>query len=82
MQGASPTLINFNLLLQQSDSIIHIIQDQLFSKTCALLSQFGTPDIDKRYKQGETTAEITELIQDPDNLLAQDELLLGYLARS
>ena len=34
------------------------------------------------YKQGETIAEITELIQDPDNLLAQDELFLGYLARS
>ena len=36
----------------------------------------------KQYKQGKTIAEITELIQDPDNLLAQDKLFLVYLARS
>ena len=30
----------------------------------------------------EKIAEITELIQDPDNLLAHDKLFLGYLARS
>ena len=38
----------------------------------------------KQYKQCKTIAEITELIQDPDNLLAQDKLFklfLGYLAR-
>ena len=77
-----PTLINLNLLLERSDPIIHITHDQLFSTTCALLSLFATPDIVKQYKQGETIAEITELIQDPDNLLAQDKLFLGYLARS
>ena len=30
----------------------------------------------------EKIAEITELIQDPDNLLAHDKLFHGYLARS
>ena len=58
-------------LLKRSNPIIHIIHDQLFSTTCVLLSRFATPDIVKQYKQGETVAEITELIQDPDNLLAQ-----------
>ena len=65
--------MNHNHLLQQSDPIIHIIHDQLFSTTCILLSRFATPDvvyIAKQCKQGETIAEITELIQDPDNLLA------------
>ena len=82
MQGALPTLINLNLLLERSDPIIHITHDQLFSTTCALLSRFATPDIVKQYKQGETISEITELIQDPDNLVAQDKLFLGCLARS
>ena len=82
MQGALPTLINLNLLLQRSDTIIHIIHDQLFSTTCVLLSRFVTPDIVKRSKQGETIAEITELVQDPDKLLAKDKFFLSYLARS
>ena len=82
MQGAFPTLINPNLLLQRSDPIIHIIHDQLFSTTCVLLSRFVTPDIVKRSKQGETIAEITELVQDPDKLLAKDKFFLSYLARS
>ena len=82
MQGAFPTLINLNLLLQRSDPIIHIIHDQLFSTTCVLLSRFVTPDIVKRSKQGETIAEITELVQDPDKLLAKDKFFLSYLARS
>ena len=77
MQGALLTLINLNLLLQRSDPIIHIIYDKVFSTTCVLLSRFETPDIVKRYKQGETIAEITELVQDPDNLLAQDKSFLG-----
>ena len=77
MEGVLPTLINLNLLLQRSDPIIHIIQDQLFSTICVLLSRFATPDIVKRSKQGETIAEITELVQDPDKLL-----FLSYLARS
>ena len=80
--GALPTLINLNLLLQRSDTIIHIIHDQLFSTTCVLLSRFVTPDIVKRSKQGETIAEITELVQDPDKLLAKDKFFLSYLARS
>ena len=33
-------------------------------------------------KQGETIAEITELVQDPDKLLAKDKFFLSYLARS
>ena len=82
MQGALPTLINLNLLLQRSDTIIHIIHGQLFSTTCVLLSRFVTPDIVKRSKQGETIAEITELVQDPDKLLAKDKFFLSYLARS
>ena len=82
MQGALPSLINLNLLLQRSDTIIHIIHDQLFSTTCVLLSRFVTPDIVKRSKQGETIAEITELVQDPDKLLAKDKFFLSYLARS
>ena len=82
MQGALPTLINLNLLLQRSDTIIHIIHDQLFSTTCVLLSRFVTPDTVKRSKQGETIAEITELVQDPDKLLAKDKFFLSYLARS
>ena len=82
MQGALPTLINLNLLLQRSDTIIHIIHDQLFSTTCVLLSRFVTPDIVKRSKQGETIAEITELVQDLDKLLAKDKFFLSYLARS
>ena len=82
LQGALPTLINLSLLLQQSDLIIYIIHNQLFSTTCVLLSRFTTPDIVKRYKQGETIAETTELTQDPDNLLAQNKLFLDYLARS
>ena len=82
MQGALPTLINLNLLLQPSDPIIHIIHDQLFSTTCVLLGRVAILDIVKRYKQGEKIAKITELIQDPDNCLAQDKLFLGYLARS
>ena len=77
-----PTLINLNLLLQRSDTIIHIIHDQLFSTTCVLLSRFVTPDIVKRSKQGETIAEITELVQDLDKLLAKDKFFLSYLARS
>ena len=82
MQGALPTLINLNLLLQRSDTLIHIIHGQLFSTTCVLLSRFVTPDIVKRSKQGETIAEITELVQDPDKLLAKDKFFLSYLARS
>ena len=82
LQGALPTLINLSLLLQQSDLIIYIIHNQLLSTTCVLLSRFTTPDIVKRYKQGETIAETTELTQDPDNLLAQNKLFLDYLARS
>ena len=82
MQGALPSLINLNLLLQRSDTIIHIIHGQLFSTTCVLLSRFVTPDIVKRSKQGETIAEITELVQDPDKLLAKDKFFLSYLARS
>ena len=82
MQGALPTLINLNLLLQRSDTVIHIIHDQLFSTTCVLLSRFVTPDIVKRSKQGETIAEITELVQDLDKLLAKDKFFLSYLARS
>ena len=77
-----PTLINLNLLLQPSDPIIHIIHDQLFSTTCVLLSRFATPGIVKRYKEGEKVTEITDLVQDTDNLLAPDKLFLGYLARS
>ena len=77
-----PSLINLNLLLQRSDTIIHIIHGQLFSTTCVLLSRFVTPDIVKRSKQGETIAEITELVQDPDKLLAKDKFFLSYLARS
>ena len=77
-----PTLINLNLLLQRSDTVIHIIHDQLFSTTCVLLSRFVTPDIVKRSKQGETIAEITELVQDLDKLLAKDKFFLSYLARS
>ena len=50
---------------------------------CALTQSTCSPiwlnDINK---VNETTAEITELIQGPDNLLAQDKLFLGYLARS
>ena len=75
-------MINLNLLLQRSDTIIHIIHGQLFSTTCVLLSRFVTPDIVKRSKQGETIAEITELVQDPDKLLAKDKFFLSYLARS
>ena len=33
----------------------------------------------KQYKQGKTIAEITELIQDPHNLLAQDKLFSWLL---
>ena len=82
LQGALPTLINLNLLLQRSDPVIHIIHDQLFSTTCVLLSRFATPGIVKRYKEGEKVTEITDLVQDTDNLLAPDKLFLGYLARS
>ena len=76
------TLINLNLLLQPSDPIIHIIHDQLFFTTCVLLSRFVTPHIVKRYKQGELIAEITELIQDPDNLLAQNYFLVTWLGHN
>ena len=43
---------------------------------------FYSVDLPLQILLNEEIAEITELIQDPDNLLAQDKLFLGYLARS
>ena len=40
-----PKLIQLNLLLQQSDLIIHLMYDTLFDTLIILLSQFMSPQI-------------------------------------
>ena len=69
-------------LLQRSDPIIHIIHEILFSITCVLLSRFAVPEVVKQYKNGKKTiAEIKKLLDDPDNILTQDKLFVGFLGR-
>ena len=45
LHGALPKFITLNLLLQQSDLIIHFMYDALFDTLVILLSRFMSPQI-------------------------------------
>ena len=83
LHGALPRLINLNLLLQQSDPIIHHMYDALFDTSGTLLSRFTSPDIVTQYKNHKLSNEdIRITVKDPDYYLATNTLFIGFLART
>ena len=83
LHGALPRLINLNLLLQQSDPIIHHMYDALFDTSGTLLSRFTSPDIVTQYKNHKLSNEdIRIIVKDPDYYLPTNTLFIGFLART
>ena len=55
LHTALTPLINLNLLLQRSDSLIHILYNTLFTCVKQLLSRFASPELVRKFANGDVT---------------------------
>ena len=83
LHTALTPLINLNLLLQRSDSLIHILYNTLFTCVKQLLSRFASPKLVRKFANGDVTiVQIKgEIIKD-ENILDTSKMVVGFLLHS
>ena len=81
--AALTPLINLSLLLQRSDPLIQALCDALFTCVKQLLSSFVSPELARKFTNGDVTIVQTkgEILKD-GNILDTSKVFAGFLLRS
>ena len=80
---ALPSVININLPLQRSDSVIHVFCDALLTCVKQRLSRFASPELVRKFADGDVTiVQIKGEILKDDNILDTNKMFVGFLLRS